>query len=206
MGILDLTCDRCKVRLPQDNPGKTAPEWGHVRNIGKVFSPIICCRDCWEESTAEGFDLSVNEEIARWKATDWSGRDWAAIIAGRPKRENEVTEVPTTPEPNAPSGETTEKPLPAKAATGNQERARFNYDPDAVYESRGITVVIPDVDPEDYKENIFKAIEAFHGRCSWPGVTCGRADAVSGGIFSKVATPIVFFSGKIDSCTLQFYI
>lgn len=99
--------------------------------------------------------------------------------------------------------------IEAMGNTPNTDKSltpEFKFIPASVYESRGMTVVVSNIKSDEYREKVFAAIEEFHNRCSWPGLIVGRSNAISGGFFSKAATPIVFICAQLDSCRLEIYI
>lgn len=90
-------CARCNLEFPMDPDAGTysygqPPKWGHLINFGGMWKNICCCRECWEECIADGFDLSSKERYRLWSKTDWAGQNLAGIIAKRPKRDYKAME------------------------------------------------------------------------------------------------------------------
>lgn len=81
MGLLDAKCTRCGLAFPLDvSAAGTPPQEGRVKEIyPSVFKVAFCCRKCWDESVAAGFDLTEKEEVVRWNSADWSATRTGAV-------------------------------------------------------------------------------------------------------------------------------
>ena len=92
MGWLDVACDRCGIKFPQDNETAKGerPTTGCVKDIQKgMFNMAHCCSRCWDESAEQGYDLSDQEQITAWKEHDWSGVQETARLSAE-QIQNEV--------------------------------------------------------------------------------------------------------------------